>query len=145
MKKLTINKEISIKWLTRELQAANINVSGAGIERTETGIFINAYVEIAEADEAAALVVIAAHDPQNNPDVLEKADLGSLEADIAGELAWILTARSDITNGITILDAGATLAQTRGVVKGLAQIVDRLLQEQQRELKAWRYVVRRLK
>lgn len=130
MKRLTINKEISIKWLTRELQAAGVAVSGAGIERTGEGEFISAYVEIAEADEAAAMVVIAAHDPQNNPDVLEKADLGSLEADIAGELVWLADTLATIDT--------MTNTQVRNVVK-------RLLQEQQRELKAWRYVIRRLK
>lgn len=153
MKRLTINKEISTKWLTRELQIAGVNVTSVG--RDESG----AYADIAEADEAAALVVIAAHNPESNPDILELADLQTLAADITNELAWlttartdIATARTDIASGIVILDSGATLAQTRAVVKGLAQIVDKLAQivdridlEQSRELKAWRYVVRRLK
>lgn len=145
MKKIIIAEEISIKWLTRELQAAGVNVSSAGIERTEAGAFISAYVEIAEADEAAALVVIAAHDPNVNPDVLELADLQALSGMITNELAWLVSARADIATGIGVIDGGATLAQLRTVVKGLAQIVDRMAQEQDRELRAWRYVGRRLR
>lgn len=88
----------------------------------------------------------------------EGIDFDALEADITGELAWILAAQAAITNeraeivtGIGIIDGGATLVQLRQVVRGLALIVDntlqrqdRLTKQQQRELKAWRYVIRRL-
>lgn len=60
MKRLTISKPVSVKWLTRELQAAGVNVASVGQENGNT------YAEIAEADETLALTVIQAHDAANN-------------------------------------------------------------------------------
>lgn len=73
----------------------------------------------------------------------EKLDIGSLSADIAAELAWLTTAIADIDTGLAVVDA-ATLAQLRVIVKGLMQNQRRVLLEQRAELKAWRYVIRRL-
>jgi hypothetical protein len=103
---------------------------------------LQAILEAREAELLAA--AIAAGVEPNAPEVEERIDFAGMEADIATELAWIGTARTDIASGITLLDSGATLAQTRGVVKGLAQIVDRVLREQEGEFKAWRFVIRRL-
>lgn len=141
MKTITFDKRINRKWLTQELQAANVRVSTVAQNEGETV----GYAEIEEADEALAILVIEAHDPDNTPDIHERADLATLYNKIENELAWIETARTDITNGIAVIDGGATLTQLRGVVRGLALIVDRVLVEQREELKSWKYVTRRLK
>jgi hypothetical protein len=134
MIKIIINKVVNIRWLTRELQAAGVTVFSVS----------EGYAEVLAAHETLALSVIAAHDPLNNPDILEKLDMDALKSQITNELAWIVTARADITTGIGVIDGGATLVQLRGVVKGLAQIMDRMLQEQDKELRAWRFVIRKL-
>lgn len=144
MKRIEIDKEINTKWLTRELQVAGINVSGTGIERDEENNFISAYVEVAEADEVATLAVIEAHNPEATPDILEKADLMELSEDITNELAWIETGITDIDNGLAAVTA-FTNATQRAIVTGLLQNQKRVLQQQRRKLKAWRYVVRRLR
>lgn len=93
-----------------------------------------------------------------NQEYNEKQDFSGLLVDIANELTWLGTAqaaianeRTDIVTGIGIIDAGATLAQLRQVVRGLAVILDntlqrqdRLTREQARELKAWRYTIRQV-
>lgn len=59
----------------------------------------------------------------------ENLDFSNLEADITNELTWI-------TDTLATIDV-MTQVQVRNVVK-------RILQEQQKELKAWRYVIRKL-
>lgn len=144
MIQIPINEEFNGKWLTRELQAAGVTVAGVEIFWDEAGAFVSGSATVAEADEALAIATIAAHDPEQTPDVLEGVDFDALANKITNELAWIVTARSDIADGIAIINGSATLAQMRGVVKGLAGIVDRVLQEQDEELRAWRRVIRRL-
>jgi hypothetical protein len=62
---------------------------------------------------------------------LERLDFEDLEADIANELAWIEATLPEIDNGIA-------------AVTGLLQNQRRILLQQRRELKAWRFVIRRL-
>jgi hypothetical protein len=52
MVKIPISKQVSVKWLTRELQVAGVDVVSVGED----------YAEVAEADEDLALTVIEAHD-----------------------------------------------------------------------------------
>lgn len=93
-----------------------------------------------EAELLAA--AIAAGVVANAPEIQERQDFAGLKADITGELAWITTAIAEIDTGLGLVDA-ATLVQLRGIVKGLLQNQRRVLLEQQRELKAWRFVIRR--
>lgn len=62
MKQLPLNKLVNTKWLTKELQAANVRVHTVAQNEGETV----GYAEIEEADEALALSVIEAHDANNN-------------------------------------------------------------------------------
>jgi hypothetical protein len=117
---------------------------------------LQAILEAREAELLAA--AIAAGVIPNAPEVGERLDFAGLLADIAGELAWLTGAqtaitseRAEIVTGITVIDGGATLAQLRQVVRGFAVILDntlqrqnRLTKEQEGELKAWRFVIRRL-
>lgn len=97
---------------------------------------------ILEAQEAALLAeVVGAGVVANVGEVQERRDFAGLEADITGELAWITTAIVEIDTGLGVVDA-ATLAQLRVIVKGLLQNQRRVLLEQQREMKAWRFVIR---
>jgi hypothetical protein len=99
---------------------------------------------ILEAREAELLAAaIAAGVVANVAEIAERRDFAGLEADITGELAWITGAIAEIDTGLGVVDA-ATLAQLRVIVKGLLQNQRRILLEQQRELKAWRLVIRRL-
>lgn len=71
MKKILIDKPVSVKWLTRQLQAAGVSGPGVGQENG------NAYAEVAEADEALALTVIEAHDANDNEGTaIEAAPIG---------------------------------------------------------------------
>lgn len=97
-------------------------------------------LEDREAELLAA--AIAAGVVANVAEVAERRDFAGLEADITGELAWITTAIAEIDTGLGVVDA-ATLAQLRVIVKGLLQNQRRVLLEQQREMKAWRFVIRR--
>lgn len=92
--------------------------------------------ELLAAAQAAGVVA-------NVGEVAERRDFAGLEADITGELAWITTAIAEIDTGLGVVDA-ATLAQLRVIVKGLLQNQRRVLLEQQREMKAWRWVIRRV-
>lgn len=73
----------------------------------------------------------------------ERSDFNGLKADIANELAWIETTLTEIDAGLNLVDA-ATLAQLRVIVRGVLQNQRRILWQQRRELRAWRYVNRRL-
>lgn len=92
--------------------------------------------ELLAAAQAAGVVA-------NVGEVAERRDFAGLEADITGELAWITTAIAEIDTGLGAVGA-ATLAQLGVIVKGLLQNQRRVLLEQQRELKAWRWVIRRV-
>lgn len=89
--------------------------------------------------EAQAAIDAGAVNEEHN----ERVNFEELEADITGELAWITTAITEIDTGLGVVDA-ATLAQLRVIVKGLLQNQRRVLLQQRREFKAWRYVVRRV-
>lgn len=89
-----------------------------------------------EAEAQAAIDAGVVSEPYN-----EGVDFAALEADIANELEWIETARDDIAQGKAIVGS-ATLANLRLIVDGLLDIQDRVLQQQRREFKAWRYVIR---
>lgn len=92
-----------------------------------------------------------------NQEFTEKLDLGALAAQVNSELTWLASARAeigtiqtDIVNARVTLN-NATLAVTRGVVDGILvrmdamlQQMDRMHQEEIAELKAMRYIVRRL-
>lgn len=125
-----------------DLTYKNVTITGAATLEEAKEQAALAYLQ--QFNEAPTQAEIDALLAEIEAEEAEGVDFDALEAEITGELAWILTARADVAAGIGILDGGATLAQTRGVVKGLAQIVDRMLIEQQRELRAWRYVIRRL-
>lgn len=101
---------------------------------------------ILDAREAELLAAtIAAGVTPNTEETTEHRDFYSLIPVINNELAWIEGARADIVTGKGVVgNPGSTLAQTKAVVNGLLDIVDRVLIEQQRELKAWRNVIRRL-
>jgi hypothetical protein len=72
---------------------------------------------------------IAAEVEANIPEIQERRDFSGLEADIANELTYINTTLGTIDT--------MTAAQVRDVVK-------RILLEQRAELRAWRFVIRRL-
>jgi hypothetical protein len=144
MKTLIIEKEISPKWLTLELLAANLNISGVGVNRDENEAFVSAYVEIEEADEAAALTIIEAHDPANTPDVAERVDFDNLGADITTQIDWINGTLPEIDTGLNAVDA-ATLAQLRVIVRGLLQNQRRIVLILRGVLRAFRFVIRRLR
>jgi hypothetical protein len=74
---------------------------------------------------------------------LERLDFEDLEADIANELAWIEATLPEIDNGIAAVGA-FTNATQRAIITGLLQNQRRILLQQRRELKAWRFVIRRL-
>lgn len=137
MKKLIINKPISTKWLTVELQTAGVRVDTVGQDE------LNAYAEIHEADEALALPVIEAHDPENTPDLLEKADLIALKDDIDNQIDWIGDTIPEIDNGLGAVGA-FTNATQRTIVTGLLNNQKRELQIIRGILKAFRFIVRKL-
>lgn len=84
---------------------------------------------ILDAREAELLQAVSNAGQANVPEIEERRDFSGLEQDIANELVWI-------GDTLATIDT-MTQAQVRNVVK-------RILQEQQRELKAWRFVIRRL-
>jgi methylaspartate ammonia-lyase len=137
MIRIPISKVVNIKWLTRELQAAGVNVSGVGAGESGT------YAEVAEVDEAAALAVIQAHDPENTPDVLEKADLAALSDDIDNQINWIGSTIPEIDTGLGTVGAFANATQ-RAIITGLLQNQKRELQIIRGILKAFRFIVRKL-
>lgn len=104
---------------------------------------VTGYVEIEEADEALALPVIEAHNPENTPDLLEKADLIALRDDINTQIDWIGTTIPEIDNGIGAVGA-FTNATQRAIVTGLLQNQKRELQIIRGILKAFRFIVRKL-
>jgi hypothetical protein len=138
MIRLTINREVNIRWLTRELQVAGVDVTSV-----ELGAPGEAYALVAEADEAAALAVIEAHDPANTPDVAERSDFNDLGADITTQVDWINGTIPEIDTGLNAVDA-ATLAQLRAIVRGLLQNQRRILLILRGVLRAFRFVIRRL-
>jgi hypothetical protein len=139
MIRLTINREVNIRWLTRELQVAGVDVTSV-----ELGAPGEAYALVAEADEAAALAVIEAHDPANTPDVAERSDFNDLGADITTQVDWINGTIPEIDTGLNAVDA-ATLAQLRAIVRGLLQNQRRILLILRGVLRAFRFVIRRLR
>lgn len=84
---------------------------------------------ILDAREVELLQAASNTGQANTPELTERRDFSGLEQDITNELVWI-------GDTLATIDT-MTQAQVRNVVK-------RILQEQQRELKAWRYVIRRL-
>jgi hypothetical protein len=144
MKTITIQKEISTKWLTIELLTANLNVSGVGVNRDENEAFVSAYVEVDEADEVAALLVIEAHDPANTPDVAERADFNDLGADITNQVDWINTTIPEIDAGLAAVGA-FTNATQRAIITGLLQNQRRIVLILRGVLRAFRFVIRRLR
>jgi hypothetical protein len=103
----------------------------------------------AERDEG--LAIQAAYDPVGEVAAVEaadsqaKSDFTYLQSLITNELAWIVTARADIVTGKGVVtNPASTLAQTKQVINGLLDIVDRLLVEQDREMRAWRHLLRKI-
>jgi hypothetical protein len=96
-------------------------------------------VAASQAEAQAAIDAGAVNEAYN-----ERVDFAGLEADINNELDWIEGAISEIDTGLGVVD-GATLAQLRAIVRGLLEIERRVLQEQRQELKAWRFVIRKLR
>lgn len=76
-------------------------------------------------------------------DYNQRVDFEDLEADITNELTWIETTLTEIDNGLAAVGA-FTNATQRAIVTGLLQNQKRILLQQRRELKAWRYTIRRL-
>jgi hypothetical protein len=144
MKTLIIEKEISAKWLTLELLAAGLNVAGVGINRDENEVFVSAYVEVDEVDEAAALVIIEAHDPESTPDVAERADFNNLGADITNQIDWINVTIPEIDNGLAAVGAFTNPTQ-RAIIAGLLQNQRRILLILRGVLRAFRFVIRQLR
>lgn len=140
MIRLTINKEINIRWLTRELQAAGVNVTSV-----ELGAPGEAYALVAEADEAAALAVIEAHDPESTPDALERADFNNLGADITTQVDWINGTIPEIDTGLGLIDSAFPNVTQRAIIRGLLQNQRRILLILRGVLRAFRFVVRRLR
>jgi hypothetical protein len=85
---------------------------------------------ILDAREVELLQAASNTGQANTPELTERRDFSGLEQDINNELVWI-------GDTLATIDT-MTQAQVRNVIK-------RILQEQQRELKAWRYVIRRLR
>lgn len=137
---------LATQILGEQLHAAGIPI--VGVSDLGGGEFRVDFAEEAtqqQMDDAAAIV--AAFDPaaemaaQEAIEAQEGLDFSGLKADIAGELTWITGAITEIDTGLGAVDA-ATLAQLRVIVKGLLQNQRRVLLEQQREMKAWRFVIR---
>lgn len=143
MLRIEINKSVSRKWLTKELQAAGVRVYSVVQNEGESV----GYTEIEEADEALALQVIQAHNPNNNPEVTERNDLAGLYNDIEAEVTWIDGAIPRVAQLKAVFDSStSTQAQVKAAGSGLCDLIDRLLREQKREFKdGWKYVARRLK
>jgi hypothetical protein len=140
MIRLTINREVNIRWLTRELQVAGVDVTSV-----ELGAPGEAYALVAEADEAAALAVIGAHDPANTPDVAERSDFNDLDGDITNQVEWINTTIPEIDTGLGLIDSAFPNATQRAIIRGLLQNQRRILLVLRGLLRAFRFVVRRLK
>lgn len=94
------------------------------------------------ANQAEAQVAIDAG--VVNEEYNERGDFSGLESDISNQLSWISTTLPDIDTGLAGVD-GATLVQLRGIVKGLLQNQRRILLIVRGVLKAFRYVIRRLR
>lgn len=74
---------------------------------------------------------------------IDKADL---LADIANELEWIPTEQDNLQNAIDNVIPGLAIPNPpKAVLTGLASNQKRILQEQLRELRAWRFVIKNAK
>lgn len=133
--------------LRNRLTAAGIPV--VGVSGNAQPFIVDFAPEATQQQRDAAAVIVAAFDPAAELTALEAAeaaerlDFAALAADITNELAWIETAITEVDTGLGLVDA-ATLAQLRAIVKGVLQNQRRILLEQRGELRARRYVVRRV-
>lgn len=139
---------LAVQILGEQLHAAGIPI--VGVSDNGDGTFrVDFATEATQQQRDDAAAIVAAFDPvaevaaQEAIEAQEGQDFSDLEADITNELAWIETAITEIDTGLGVVDA-ATLAQLRVIVKGLLQNQRRILLQQRRELKAWRFVIRRL-
>lgn len=139
----------AITILHKKLVEAGLPV--IGVSDNGDGTFRVDFAEGAtqqQQDEAAAIV--AAFDPvaevaqQEAIEEGERLDFDGLEDDTINELAWIETTLTEIDAGLAAVGAFTNAGQ-RAIVTGLLQNQRRTLLQQRRELKAWRYVIRRLK
>lgn len=134
--------------LDTRLREADIPI--AGVAEIEPGVFrVDFALEATQQQRDQAAAIVTAFDPAAELAVLEatieaeRTGFAGLAADIGNELDWITTAIAEIDTGLGLVDA-ATLAQLRAIVEGVLQNQRRILLEQRGELRAWRYVVRRL-
>ena len=143
MKQIFFDKLVNKKWLTRELQEANVRISSVAQNEGES----TGYVEIHEDDESLALGVIQAHNPTNTPDVHERNNLASIYNDIESELTWLNEAIPRVAQLKAVFDSPtSTQAQVKAAASGLCELLERVLREQKREFgDGWKYVVRRLR
>lgn len=143
MIRIPITKPINRKWLTAELQAANVRVSSVAYEE-ELNL---GYAEVHEADETLALPVIEAHDPANTPDIHERNNLANMYNDIEAEVTWLNEAITRVAQLKAVFDSpSSTQAQVKAAASVLCELLERVLREQKREFgDGWKYVVRRLK
>lgn len=125
MKTILINQPVNVKWLTRELQAAGVNVLSVAYD----DIANQFYTEVDEAHEALALTIIEAHDPANNPDILERSDVLTIRDKIDEELTWL-------NNAITNFDS-LTAAQKLELLK-------RVLVQQRQKYRALKFLIRKV-
>lgn len=133
--------------LRNRLTAAGIPI--VGISGNAPPFRVDFAPEATQQQRDAAAAIVAAFDPAAELAALEAAvaaerlDLQGLAADIGNELDWITTAIAEIDTGLGLVDA-AQLAGLRAIVKGMLQNQRRILLEQRGELRAWRYVIRRV-
>jgi hypothetical protein len=139
---------IGVSILDNRLVEAGISI--ISVSEPEPNVFVVEYAPEATPEQRTqGEAIVAAFDAAAEIAAIEAAtaaerlDLAGLSADITGELDWIVGAVAEIDTGLGIVDA-ATLAQLRVIVKGLMQNQRRVLLEQRGELRAWRYVIRRL-
>lgn len=72
-----------------------------------------------------------------------KIDIVDLLNDIQNELDWIPGERDNLQNAIdTVIPGLAIPAAAKAVLTGLASNQKRILQEQLRELRTWRFVIK---
>lgn len=109
MVRLPIDREISPRWLTRELQLAGVTISGVGVEHDGDGNFVSAYAEVNEVDEALALMVIEDHDPDNNEGTAILAAPTGARAWFAGNpqarLIWSMSVTDLVAEIANLVDA----------------------------------------
>lgn len=74
-----------------------------------------------------------------------KVDRDDLLADIDGELSWIPGERDVLQNAIDVVIPGLSIpANARAVLSGLADNQRRILQQNYRQLKVWKFLINNL-